>query len=355
MLRRFIEPGLIFMTFSAFTNSVARSDEPDIHYGVPSAPEKARGCVRLATYNAENLFDDVDDPKLSEAQDDVDETKPTEQRRALAEVISSLDVDILCLQEIESRQSLEWFRDEWLADLGYDYIASIDAGDERGIEQSVLSRHPVISMENWPHLELAGRHPDDLSGQHAFRAGTPLHYHRSPLKVRIRVTRPEDREAHETDDEGDGPTTELIVFVVHQKSGRAGEYWRNAEAAMTAHKVGDVLNANPDALVAVVGDFNCASHEDGATPYVGVGLVDLLGEAGADNSLTLVTHASGRRIDHLFASRSLAEVVVGSPFVVGTPTREPGTNWRTTDLPSGYASDHFPVCVDLRLPASARR
>ena len=65
----------------------------------------------------------------------------------LMKYLADVDADVLCLQEVESRAALESFRDTWLRDLGYAHVASLDAGDERGIEQSVLSRHEIASAE----------------------------------------------------------------------------------------------------------------------------------------------------------------------------------------------------------------
>ena len=68
--------------------------------------------------------------------------------------IKELDADILCLQEVESEEALRWFRDAYLADMGYEYLVSHDVGYYRGIEQSVLSRFPISNPTIWKNEDL---------------------------------------------------------------------------------------------------------------------------------------------------------------------------------------------------------
>ena len=123
-----------------------------LYFGSKAPKAKSPGAVRLATYNIENLFDDQDDPKISGSIDDAGMTKPVDQRRAAAVAIKALDADILCVQEVESEAALKWFRDQHLQGLGYDYVASLDAGDGRGIEQSVLSRFPIKTVRTMAQI-----------------------------------------------------------------------------------------------------------------------------------------------------------------------------------------------------------
>jgi endonuclease/exonuclease/phosphatase family metal-dependent hydrolase len=297
----------------------------DLHYGVAEPPARPAGAVRIVSYNVENLFPDAGASGVE---------KPEEHCRALAAVIGRLDADVLCLQEVTSRGALESFRDAWLAGLGYAHVASLAAGDDRCIEQSVLSRHPVVAAANWPRLQLAGLHPADTSAmeeRHAGLAGTPIRYHRSPLRVDLTIA-----------------GAALTVFVVHQKAGRPCGYWRDAEAAATARRAAELLRAAPDARVVVLGDFNAEPGDGALAPYAAAGFVDLLAQAGTPYARTLATHATGRRIDHAFVSPALARAVVGRAFVLGTPVRAPGAD-KSLPLPPGYASDHFPVCFDVRL------
>jgi len=221
----------------------------EIAYGIPKARPKAKGALRLATYNAENLFDQKDDPSQSGEYDDIKEATSEARLKAVAKAIRELDADVLCLQEIESEECLEWFRDTYLKGMGYDYIASEDVSYYRGVEQSVLSRIPISDVEVFTGedaviSDMESRRTDAeakrLAGTWAKPDGKlPEKFQRSPLKVELKSK--------------DG--YELTVFVVHFKAG-AFDHQRELEALQTEQFVEEMLKDNPDANIAVLGDYN---------------------------------------------------------------------------------------------------
>jgi len=111
---------------------------------------------------------------------------------------------------------------------------------------------------------------------------------------------------------------------------------------------------NPAGNILVLGDFNAQENEESfkilerGNPSIGVApLTDLLPGLGRQNPKT-TTHSSGRAIDHiLFGSNLAGEILPDTAFVLGTMDRPAGANWRTTPPPPGYASDHYPVSVDI--------
>ncbi len=309
-----------------------------VRFGVTEAPAKREGTIRLATYNVENLFDGVDDPALSGRYEDIDDEKPEAELVAVAAAIRALDADVLALQEIESEAVITGFRDTYLSDMGYEHLASIDAGDERGIEQAVLSRFPITKVENWPRRELGGVHPEQWGDDVNYNAGAPIRFHRSPLRV--------DVEAPGTVTGGE--PYGLTLYVVHAKSGGPGEYWRQAEAAALTEIIRAQLAAEPLANIAVIGDFNALLNDRSVQWIVWTGFHDALGASGVPGP-AFVTHESGRKIDHILAHQNLLpEIVPGSGFVLGTPALPEGLDWRESWRPEGYASDHYPVAVDIR-------
>ncbi len=330
-----------------------------IKYGRSSAPAKATGTIRLAAYNVENLFDDKDDPALSGRYDDLGLTTSEGQCQNVAAAIKALDADVMILEEVESEEALRWFRDTYLRDLGYEHIRSFEAGYERGVEQSVLSRFPIKAAQVFPAERI-----DDMAalrlggGWTTARTGhEPEVFARSPIRAVI-----------------DGPGDyELILYGVHLKAGGGDDNaaQREAESLQLREFVKADLAANPHANVAVMGDFN-------ATPLQRAYALQLKGNTKSGDGIGLGTgaydfrdarrpmdeyrtHVSGRTIDYIVFSDGLAaDAVPGSFFVLGTafPGDEQQArvmSWIKKGYPRGeeparhpqQASDHYPVAIDL--------
>ena len=186
--------------------------------------------LTIATWNVENLFDAKDDPKNTG-----DDEFTTEGWRTwtpdryslklghLADVITQMNADILCVQEIENRRVLdnlcEALRYEFSMD--YPYILHREGTDHRGIEVAILSKIEPVDM----------RWLEPVAGQ------------RETLIARFRP---------------DGER--LTIYVNHWKSrwGPKGASTRTRlrQARAIRKDVDAVLKADPAARVLVVGDFN---------------------------------------------------------------------------------------------------
>jgi endonuclease/exonuclease/phosphatase family metal-dependent hydrolase len=326
------------------------SDVPPVRHGDPTPPARTPGAIRVATYNVLNLFDPFDDPALGGRWDDLPNATDERRCRNIAAMIRRIDADIIALQEVESLECLRWFRDTFLADMGYDHMASEDVGYFRGVESSVLSRFPIEEVTIWPNqsLEDVDRDgpgftplPDDRD--------TPTTYQRSPMRVDVRVS----------DDYA------LTLFVLHHKAGRSFGWMREMEALRTVEKLTAIADAEPDRNVIVLGDFNAAPWDRSLRLYLEAGFVDSLAHRamprtdGADESelaeaRLYKTHDSGRVIDYvLLNAAAYAELVVGSAHVVGKPFDPEYDRRRNDPEPAWFAADHHPVVVDLR-PTDAR-
>jgi endonuclease/exonuclease/phosphatase family metal-dependent hydrolase len=311
--------------------------------GVAEAPAKAEGAIRLATYNILNLFDEYDNPAQSDRFDDMYSSregiraKPESELRAVADTIRRLDADVIGLQEIESFDALQAFNAEYLSDLGYEFVVSIDVGQERGIEQAVLSRYPIREARVWPNMPLGGVHPEKYGSGENWYAGEPIAYRRSPLYVRVEIP-----------STGEDSTYDLELFVIHQKSGGPASYWREAESKGLIKLIAERQKANPDANIAVLGDFNATADAQSIRTYIEQGGLTLSMNSHGSGAATNLTHESDRAIDFIFVNDNLKQsLVADSAFVLGAPLRPSGADYRTTPAPEGYAADHLPVAVDL--------
>jgi endonuclease/exonuclease/phosphatase family metal-dependent hydrolase len=313
--------------------SLGPAAEPRFGWREPVA--RPKGAIRLASYNIENLFDDKDDPKYSGGAEDLDDYKIPQEREAAAKAIRAIDADILALQEVESRDALLEFRDGYLKDMGYEYVVSLDSGDNRGIENAVLSRFPLVGEQVWPDLPLGGTHPPKWGRDQNEFAGQPITFRRSPLQVTVNVPPMDDAKEYT-----------LTLIVVHFKSGGPGGYWREREAIKTVELAAEITKADPNANVLICGDFNSQPHEKPVQSFISAGFIDAFADRVRDDP-KYVTHESGRAIDQiLLNANAQKEWLPESKFILGTPARPEG-DWRQIPQPLNWASDHYPIVIDL--------
>ena len=66
-----------------------------------------------------------------------------------------------------------------------------------------------------------------------------------------------------------------------------------------------------------------------------------------------LTHITNRSIDYIFLSPALVKIAVPkSFFVFGTLMTGSDYDYKKDEPPSGYASDHCPIALDLKVVAS---
>ena len=226
--------------------------------------DEARASVTLMTFNAQNLFDNIDDPvkddkaylPLAAKQNDAHRAACAEisnrywraecleldwsdeavnhKLGVLAEVIRQVNggrgADVIALQEIENKYILERLRNEHLADLGYRESILIEGTDKRGIDVAFLSRLPLV--------------------------GTPILH---PLKIRIRQDRARDTrgilEARFVLPDGSTMTGYSVHFPAP---------FHPTEMRVAAYRHLQSLRATlpDDDVVFAAGDFNTTSTED---------------------------------------------------------------------------------------------
>ena len=286
--------------------------------------------LRVATYNIENAFDVFDDPYTGDEGSDV---KPRAEWQAIADAITESDADAVFFQELENEALLVALVAEFLPDGGYDFVAAVPTNSERGINLGVISRVPLRSVgsHRWDTLT----HPTD---------NRTWRYSRDLMEVDLAV----------------GERT-VRVYNVHLKSNRDGSddprsmIRRTAEAlGLKRHVVAD-LQADPNALVLAVGDFNSdyMAQDDGARPFPALAqlmrpapeldgtrpLLNVLDGRPRDQRVTLP--GGGRyppaSFDHILASPALHDRL--KPDTARVLPRPEGT----------YGSDHLLVVAEFDL------
>ncbi len=308
--------------------------KPQRHFGVETPPPRTPGSIRIAAYNVLNLFDHVDDPALAGEYDDMLLAATDDRCRGLADAIRKVDADVISLEEVESLECVKWFRDTYLKDAGYKYICSHDVGYYRGVEQAVMSRIEITGSHVWPndsldHVKRIGE------GFASPPKGVSLTFQRSPLLVDLRSEN----------------GYEFSVLAVHHKAGAQFDYHREAEALRIVEIISDMTAKNPSRNIIVMGDFNAAPWDKSLRIYLEAGMIDTMAHRttqGDGEALRYKTHESNRVLDYiLLNSAAHREFVIGSAFVLGTLVPPPSYDWRKDPHPPGYASDHYPIAIEL--------
>jgi endonuclease/exonuclease/phosphatase family metal-dependent hydrolase len=327
---------MIFQTIAVCALLLAPS--PHHKYGLTEAMPRIDGTIRLCSYNVLNFFDHKDDLSLQGEYDDIgDNPGPTTLERCeeLAKAIRAVDADILALQEVESEVALRWFNDTYLQGMGYEYVISKEVGYYRGVEQSVLSRFPISDVQTWPEEDLTKVKREGSNWTPAPPDAKELKFQRSPLCVTVEVSK----------------SYSLTLFILHHKAGRNNNWHRESEALQTMEFVKQMTKDDPNRNIAVLGDFNAAPWDRSTRTYLRGGMIDTMSHRSTniqyDSDAPLwKTHTSDRVIDFILLNQAaIGEFVPDSGFILGTSAQE--YDWRNNPIPPGYASDHYPLAIDI--------
>lgn len=315
-------------------------------HGVESAPARPDNAIRIASYNIHELFDDQDDPGLQGREEDIGRVMIESRQAATANALRRIDADIVALQEVESLDALIWYRDARLSDMGYEHAASVDVGHPLGLEQAVLSRFPIIDTQTWTD-RVIGEHPALYRGRPNRYAGEPMTFRRSPLMAEIALADSPDPGSWDALPESD----RLTVVVVHFKTGDASDAWRLAEGRALAVILDELKADRPDRRLVVLGDFAVPAEEGHARPILDAGFVDPFASA-LDRTTpdAIATGIDGKRSCYVLLGNGVAAVPASPPFVLGTVAPPTRLDRRMGFRMPGFASDHYPVVVDLQRP-----
>jgi len=279
--------------------------------------------LRLATFNLENLDWAATHPEAF-----------ARRRAALLPLLGAIDADILCLQEIDAQKTSRhgprayFSLDRLLAETPWDAFhraTSVRPGADTPADKhnlAILSRWPIHAQRQIHHDIVRGWSwlppcdgdteppPIDISWDRPvlyaainIPNGRRLHVVNLHLRAPRPVPVPTAR--------GEGSSRALIEgqFVAAMKrEGQALEARLFAEA---------IFDAEPDALLAICGDFNADEH-DAPTRLLRGGrdtgedapraLVALEERIDAGQRYTVIHAGRPTLIDHILASRALAEM-----------------------------------------------
>ncbi len=215
----------------------------------------------VATFNVENLFDDIADPGKTQTKDANSLLDPDELALKLDKLAETIhdelrEPTILGLQEVEKIELLEALAQRPEIQTRYGALL-IQGPDGRGINVGLM--YDRDRVEVLAHEQLQGCTtldpntggpgvPCDSDGDGTMDGN--LLFSRPPLLAHLSV-----RSAG-----GQGPTHEIWVIVAHFKSKRGGVERTEPRRIEQAHFLADFVNEhlaqNPDARIIILGDLN---------------------------------------------------------------------------------------------------
>jgi endonuclease/exonuclease/phosphatase family metal-dependent hydrolase len=261
----------------------------------------------------------------------------------LRPLLATLAADVLCLQEVNAQKSSQTGVRS-LADLtallsgtGYEAYASVSSTSPGG---GLADIHNLVVLSRLPVLRHR-QYWQDLAAAPAYRAVTASPPDKTPQPVGW------DRPALHLELDLNGRT--LHVFNLHLRAPLAAaipgqkvdaDRWRSAsgwaegfmiaalkragQALEVRFAVDRILDATPDALIVVAGDFNadahemplrilCASQDDVQTPALaGRSLVPVEETLPVEERYT-IRHAGVKlMVDHLLVSQALRPLLIGA-------------------------------------------
>jgi len=249
------------------------------------------------------MFDDIDDPHKSDGIA-IDPAR----LKALAQVITAIDADVLALQEVENIEILTYFNDEYLDGM-YTEAVLIEGNDPRGIDVAVLSKIRILEVESFRDTRI-----DDPENDRRIRFSRDL----------LAVTFPASNGKKWT------------LLTTHLKSGGDTD-----SVDKRTLQVGEIIKIIKErgyisrtgrGILVVAGDLNLEPSSENMARLTGVPLSD-----PARDLPYRKTHRSRKVLDYILLSPDAdSRYVMGSVGVY-------------LDSPAWEASDHFAVYLDLRL------
>ena len=310
--------GVVDYTFGAYKLQPASFDVKT--HALPNLPASKptgfAGDTTITTFNVENLFDLIDNPAKADRPADPDDLETQLTKLALAIEIELRTPEIIVAQEVENTAILQELGDRVNAATGTAYVAtSFETSDARGIEAAFLWDSNRVTLQN--AFQLSDAIVPGVSA--AFGPGSPSPG-REPLVGMFEIRGREITLVgnHFKSKFGDDP-----LFGVNQPPIRITEVQRKAQAQVVRDYVNILLNADPQALVMVIGDLNDFEFaEPGEGPDHPVAIIEggdgevpltnLLQFEGASERFTFVFDGNSQVLDHILVSPALLGLFRGT-------------------------------------------
>jgi len=303
--------------------------QPAARPALSPPPTAAAGQISVASYNLENYFDTIHDTGL-DSEPVRTAAEMAVQRVKLAYGLGPVlgCPTLVGVQEVEKSVLLEELADEAAAYCGFTYaVAHLESADARGIDVALLydpRRAELLEMQlhqRCVRLETGIRDPQIRCPPGEWPLSS-----RPPLQVDLLV---------------DGRP--LTLFVNHFKSKLGGELatmpQRLAQAELLAGLALEMLAADPEAAVIVLGDFNDYFLSPPMLAMAGSNgpLINVLAEVPEQFRYSFIYNGASQLIDGLLFSPSVASRVAAVTIL-----------HVNADFPFSYKEDIIPAGMPFR-------
>ena len=325
-------PVLVLLALGACAGAppAAPPDTVAAEFAVDAPPLWTTDGVRVATFNAEFLFDGAGDEGSATFPWKSDPAAARAHRDAVGAVVRSLDADLVLLTEVESLETLQLLAEESLADMGYTAVL-VDGRDTfTGQDVGLLTRLPV---------EAAGRTDERVP----VGLGDDLYGVSKNLWVRL--------------DLGGTPVTVVGVHFLARPDDVERRPRRQAQAEVVRRLIAAEVAAGRE--VVALGDFNdfddVALDRRGSRPITDVlATVKRAGPGPADDLVNVMGDVpQAQRFTALYDRNRNDAVDAGELSAIDHVLLSPALYRRVVDVRYVHAhdplrvSDHFPVVVTL--------
>jgi hypothetical protein len=350
-----------------------------LFYSNSIAQEKKFKIHTIAFYNAENLFDTINNVENYDEEYTPQKgwtfKKYKQKLINLGKVLSEIGTSnqqkeppsIIGLCEIENRNVLEdLIKNQQLVYLDYG-IVHFDSPDRRGIDVAFLYRKKYFkptSYINVPLIIYTNEGRDKKIKKEAIEEDTDDKIEITPISKRV-YTRDQLLVTGLLDGE------EINIIVNHWPSRSGGEKrsspYREAAGRLNRKIMDSIYKTNPNAKIITMGDLNDGAYNKSIKEGVGAKakkselqqfwVYNPFEQMAKDGNATLFHRDAGDIFDQIMVSETLIQPgfstykywkagIYNKSYLIQTEGQYKGYPKRTTPLEVGF-SDHFPVYIYL--------
>ncbi|RYE88239.1 MAG: hypothetical protein EOO75_13495, partial [Myxococcales bacterium] len=277
---------------------------------------------RVATFNAENFFNDKKDSPGANSEEIVSAAEYQKKLADIAAIIARLNADLIMLEEIENDAVLAALQAR--PELAGRFVdrALLPGNDPRGINIAALSTVPFTQKVD---------HKDDQFALAGTGGSVKYRFSRNLLEVHTEIN-----------------TRHVVFLGVHFKAKVDDDPTKRLAEAQRTRLIADRMREDdPEAKVVVLGDFNDFPGTPPMDAIEGSAPADVFGSAGLLQSADAWTVKSSGAPGGL----ALHDDLRSAPWLQERIIKGTATILHDEDLPAALrpASDHAPVAITYRI------